>query len=225
MNEHIIISKEQAEQIKGRYGKYSAIEPVPTPDGMYIIPERCFNDSDLAAAKAKIQAANGTVQDIIKLPVMGQPCIVGYYLYESENSPLLYCRQAHTRTEHAPETIPNLFTFFRKELEDTVLDWIPNELVKPTWKRKYNGKDYIFIGAAETLTVTGQTPDLVPALWQAVQTEVIIDWYQPTGAHDAFRINTLVRYTNGKVYKSLIDYNTYSPVAYPAGWEWQEGLV
>jgi len=72
----------------------------------------------------------------------------------------------------------------------------------------------------------GQTPDLTPALWNVwTEPNTIIDWYQPTGAQDAFRIDTLMRYTDGKVYKSLIDYNTYSPVAYPAGWELQPDLT
>lgn len=41
---------------------------------------------------------------------------------------------------------------------------------------------------------------------------------QPTGAHDAYSIGDRVVY-NGKVYRSLIAGNAYSPDAYPAGWE------
>jgi len=37
MNEHIILTSEQAQSIRGRYGSYSAIEPVLTPDNNYII--------------------------------------------------------------------------------------------------------------------------------------------------------------------------------------------
>lgn len=43
-------------------------------------------------------------------------------------------------------------------------------------------------------------------------------WSQPTGAHDAYNTGDIVDY-NGTLYKSLIDGNTYSPDAYPAGWE------
>lgn len=43
-------------------------------------------------------------------------------------------------------------------------------------------------------------------------------WKQPTGAHDAYNIGDIVEY-NGKLYKSKIDGNAYSPDAYPAGWE------
>ncbi len=43
-------------------------------------------------------------------------------------------------------------------------------------------------------------------------------WSQPTGAHDAYNTGDIVNY-NGTLYKSLIDGNTYSPEAYPSGWE------
>jgi hypothetical protein len=43
-------------------------------------------------------------------------------------------------------------------------------------------------------------------------------WSQPTGAHDAYNAGDIVDY-NGTLYKSTIDGNTYSPDAYPAGWE------
>ena len=43
-------------------------------------------------------------------------------------------------------------------------------------------------------------------------------WSQPTGAHDAYNKGDIVNY-NGTLYESLIDGNTYSPEAYPAGWE------
>lgn len=46
-------------------------------------------------------------------------------------------------------------------------------------------------------------------------------WKQPTGAHDAYNTGDIVRYPDkdGKLYKSLIDGNVYSPDAYPQGWE------
>lgn len=46
----------------------------------------------------------------------------------------------------------------------------------------------------------------------------IPDFVQPTGAHDAYSKGDKVKY-NGKVYESLMDSNTYSPEAYPAGWK------
>lgn len=80
------------------------------------------------------------------------------------------------------------------------------------------------------------SPDVYPAGWELVESgepepepepggegedEPSTDypeWVQPTGAHDAYNTGDIVRY-NGQLYKSLIDANTYSPDAYPAGWE------
>ena len=64
------------------------------------------------------------------------------------------------------------------------------------------------------------TPDATASLY----TPIGLDdagypiWAQPTGAHDAYNTGDIVDY-NGTLYKSLIDGNTYSPEAYPAGWE------
>ena len=49
-------------------------------------------------------------------------------------------------------------------------------------------------------------------------TETIPDFVQPTGAHDAYKKGDKVKF-EGKTYESLIDANTYSPSAYPAGWK------
>ena len=49
-------------------------------------------------------------------------------------------------------------------------------------------------------------------------TETIPDFVQPTGAHDAYKKGDKVKF-EGKIYESLIDANTYSPSAYPAGWK------
>ena len=44
------------------------------------------------------------------------------------------------------------------------------------------------------------------------------EFVQPTGGHDAYNTGDIVNY-NGTLYQSLIDGNTWSPEAYPAGWE------
>lgn len=60
--------------------------------------------------------------------------------------------------------------------------------------------------SSETDTDTPSTDDDIP------------DFVQPTGAHDAYAKGDKVKF-EGKVYESLIDANTYSPTAYPAGWQ------
>lgn len=43
-------------------------------------------------------------------------------------------------------------------------------------------------------------------------------WVQPTGAHDAYQTGDIVSF-EGRVYRSTIDGNVWSPSAYPRGWE------
>jgi hypothetical protein len=64
------------------------------------------------------------------------------------------------------------------------------------------------------------TPDTSPSLFTPIglDDEGYPVWSQPTGSHDAYNTGDIVNY-NGTLYKSLIDGNTYSPDAYPAGWE------
>lgn len=62
-------------------------------------------------------------------------------------------------------------------------------------------------------------PDITPALYDAIGLDAdgYPVWSQPTGAHDAYNKGDIVNY-NGVLYESVIDGNTYSPDAYPAGW-------
>lgn len=63
------------------------------------------------------------------------------------------------------------------------------------------------------------TPDVSASLYDAIGLDAAgyPIWSQPTGAHDAYNTGDIVDY-NGTLYQSLIDGNTYSPDAYPAGW-------
>lgn len=63
------------------------------------------------------------------------------------------------------------------------------------------------------------TPDKTASLYVAIGLDEkgYPVWSQPTGSHDAYNKGDIVDY-NGTLYQSLIDGNTYSPDAYPAGW-------
>lgn len=63
-------------------------------------------------------------------------------------------------------------------------------------------------------------PEATPALYDpfGLDGQGYPVWSQPTGAHDAYNTGDIVDY-NGTLYKSLIDGNTWSPEAYPQGWE------
>lgn len=64
------------------------------------------------------------------------------------------------------------------------------------------------------------TPDATPSLYKAVgiTEEGYPEWVQPLGASDAYNTGDIVSY-NGTLYQSVIDGNTWSPEAYPAGWQ------
>lgn len=64
------------------------------------------------------------------------------------------------------------------------------------------------------------TPEVAVSLYVAVglDEQGYPVWSQPTGSHDAYNKGDIVNY-NGTLYESLIDGNTYSPEAYPAGWK------
>lgn len=64
------------------------------------------------------------------------------------------------------------------------------------------------------------TPDATPALCDAFGLDDggYPIWSQPSGAHDAYDAGDIVNY-NGTLYISLIDGNSWSPDAYPDGWE------
>ena len=67
------------------------------------------------------------------------------------------------------------------------------------------------------ISQTGWAPPVVPALFKAIAADYA-EWKQPQGAHDAYMKGDKVMY-KGKKYESAIDYNVYSPEAYPAGWK------
>jgi hypothetical protein len=72
----------------------------------------------------------------------------------------------------------------------------------------------------EHTSTTEWAPDITPSLYKAigVTEEGYPEWVQPIGATDAYNTGDIVSY-NGTLYKSVIDGNTWSPEAYPAGWE------
>lgn len=80
----------------------------------------------------------------------------------------------------------------------------------------YNDKLYKVIQAH---TVQDDwTPDTAVSLFVEVSVEEWPEWKQPTGAQDAYQKGDKVTY-KGEHYISLIDNNTWSPEAFPAGWE------
>lgn len=101
--------------------------------------------------------------------------------------------------------------------------WSDAEAVAVGDVRSHGGRLYKVVQAH---TTQGDwTPDATPALWKEIappQTEdgeeIVPEWRQPTGAHDAYKIGDKVLF-EGKVYESTINANTWSPIGYPQGWK------
>lgn len=74
---------------------------------------------------------------------------------------------------------------------------------------------------------SGQNPSWTPevaSLWMqyhGTSVETARPYLQPQGAHDAYQKNEYIIWTDGKVYRSKVDANVYSPKDYAANWEKQ----
>lgn len=110
----------------------------------------------------------------------------------------------------------------------------PNEEGIYAWSQPYGATDCYQIG--DKVTYQGKTWECTVANcvwapgvygWKEVGVSAggedkpvneYPDWVQPTGQHDAYMTGDKVTF-NDKHYESVIDYNTWSPEAYPAGWK------
>lgn len=109
----------------------------------------------------------------------------------------------------------------------------PNEEGIYAWSQPYGATDCYQIG--DKVTYQGKTWECTVANcvwapgvygWKEVgessgedkPTEEFPEWVQPTGQHDAYMTGDKVTFKS-KHYESVIDYNTWSPEAYPAGWK------
>lgn len=128
------------------------------------------------------------------------------------------------------EGVVNLNTKYKETLLETELtieqmlelmeiypEWGPGLDYSAGTIVKYESKLYEVLSPGHT-SQADWTPDVTPALFKKiVPEEVIPEWIQPTGSHDAYNTGDRVTY-NGLVYESLIDGNVWSPEGYPSGW-------
>ena len=73
------------------------------------------------------------------------------------------------------------------------------------------------VGAAamkEAIEKLGGTVENTP-----VQGPEVPDWHQPINKEDAYMTGDKMKYTDGKIYESTIDYNVWTPEDYPDGWK------
>ena len=80
------------------------------------------------------------------------------------------------------------------------------------WTVTHDGKEWV------SLTPANVWEPGVSGWREVVEEGGVPEWVQPTGAHDAYQTGDHVMF-EGAEYVSLIDGNTWSPTAYPQGWE------
>ncbi len=107
-------------------------------------------------------------------------------------------------------------------------EYVVGKYYEPTNKFTYKGKVYEVIkphpskadyipGDPSTASLYKEYLNLSIIDSEGNEVEVIADFKQPTGAHDAYQKGNKVRF-EGKIYESKRDNNAYSPSDYPGGW-------
>lgn len=155
------------------------------------------------------------------------------YGVNSLGDPQLYkIVQAHTsQSDWTPSTTPSLYDAFGLDASGYPI-WAQPSGAHDAYSKvdvvNYNGTIY-----ESVIDGNVWSPDVYPSGWKSVSGGTVSpepspdpgpgeteypDWVQPSGAHDAYNTGDIVRY-NGVLYRSKIGGNTWSPDAYPAGWE------
>ncbi|BFL72134.1 carbohydrate-binding protein [Anaerococcus nagyae] len=136
--------------------------------------------------------------------------------------------------EEASENLIKTFILSKdlsEEQKDNILDqypeWVADRNYSVGDKVKRNGVVYEVIQSHRSQD--DWQPESTNALYKqyfnlaiknedGTETEVVADFKQPTGAHDTYKKGDKVKF-NGKIYRSKIDNNAYSPTDYAQGWE------
>ena len=120
--------------------------------------------------------------------------------------------------------------------ERTGTEMVAAEILFDKWKpgnyalndvRRYKDQLWRCCQAHDSTASADWFPGNVAALWAPYHTTdpaAAKPFIQPAGAHDAYLQGEVCIWTDGKIYRSIMDSaNAYSPEAYPAGWEQVEG--
>lgn len=135
-------------------------------------------------------------------------------------------------------TLINNLDHYKQYIADNNLTIDPNQTLealkvaaieffaKPEWTvgiavttgQHYRYENVLYEVIQPHTTQSDWTPDSTPALFKVyTQEELIADWVQPAGSHDAYNTGDKVKF-EGDTWVSLIDANVWSPTGYPAGW-------
>ena len=118
-----------------------------------------------------------------------------------------------------------------KEQKENILNQYKPYQIGKTYEEneKFTYKDKVYEVIQAHTSQTTWLPEATPALYREYlnveiqnqdgsKTEVVKEFIQPTGAHDAYNKGDKVLF-KGKIYKSKIDANTFSPEQFADGWE------
>lgn len=125
-------------------------------------------------------------------------------------------------------SLRNLIQEYAEKSEDKTLviatseyfkEWTP-DIYNVGDIRTRNGKPYECMLAHDSTVNVDWTID-VRTIWKPYHSrkkEYAIPYEAPTGSHDIYKTGEYMVWTDGNVYKCLLDTN-YSPADYPQAWE------
>lgn len=146
------------------------------------------------------------------------------YIQTQKSPEFIALEEAHNQkelAEQAKDAIEIMWNEIRETLENILNNIDSWEVAKSYEVGKllaYDGKLYEV--RQEHTSQEDWLPNELPALYRDItkSADEPQDFVQPTGEHDSYQIDDLVIW-QGKVYKSLINSNVWSPTDHPQGWE------
>lgn len=118
---------------------------------------------------------------------------------------------------------------FVTKISDAPAEINDNQIVLRPWQpntyslgdvRVYENIPYKCVQAHDSTGNDAWNPPATPALWMqyhGTSVESARPWLAPTGAHDMYKAGEYMIWTNGSIYKCLID-TVYSPTDYSQAW-------
>lgn len=140
------------------------------------------------------------------------------YLHKAQIERLFQIRaQMDTRVDEIKDDVAKI-----NESNFLVRHWKPGTFAVDDI-RSYKDIPYRCVQAHTCTAEQNWTPPNVPALWMqyhGTSIESARPWIQPLGAHDIYKVNEYMIWTDGLVYKCIQNTN-FSPADYTAAWEVQ----
>lgn len=163
-----------------------------------------------AAAKSAADVAQAAKDAAAKAQAQAEQAAQGTNPELSTFAAMQLMSMAPTMSDEQALSVPSLFP-----------EWTVGAVYEAKQVVRYNGELYRIAQkhtAQEQYKPGAGTESLYTRIVRSGGYDV---WQQPTGGHDAYAKGTRVWYptADSQLWESLIDGNTWSPDAYPAGWK------